>query len=133
MVLGAISAIRYYDMKALLAYATVSQLGVLVMLLAFQGEAAAIAVVVGILAHALYKGPLFMVAGIVDHATGTRDLRRLAGLCAPVALGDCDGHVAGLSMAGIPPTFGFVAKETACWRTLYHSWNMWIRPWARWR
>ncbi len=119
MLLGAISAIRYYDMKALLAYATVSQLGVLVMLLAFQGEAAAIAVAVGILAHALYKGPLFMVAGIVDHATGTRDLRRLAGLARPLLWATVTATLAGLSMAGIPPTFGFVAKETLL-ETLYH-------------
>ncbi len=102
MLLGAISAIRYYDMKALLAYATVSQLGVLVMLLAFQGEEAYIAVAVGILAHALYKGPLFMVAGIVDHATGTRDLRRLGRAGAPAALGHGDGH-AGRALLGRHP------------------------------
>ena len=80
MLLGAISALRYFDMKALLAYATVSQLGILIMLLAFRSTEAYIAVAVGILAHALYKGPLFLIAGIVDHATGTRDLRRLGGL-----------------------------------------------------
>ena len=68
MLLGAIVANRHWDMKALLAYATVSQLGLLTMLLAFRSEAAMLAVVVGILAHALYKGPLFLVAGIV----GTR-------------------------------------------------------------
>jgi multicomponent Na+:H+ antiporter subunit A len=119
MLLGAISAIRYYDMKALLAYATVSQLGVLVMLLAFRDEAAYVAVAVGILAHALYKGPLFMVAGIVDHATGTRDLRRLAGLARPLLWATVTSTLAGLSLAGIPPTFGFVAKETLL-ETLYH-------------
>ena len=111
MVLGAVSAIRYYDMKALLANATLSQLGILVMLLAFNTEAAYVAVVVGTLAHALYKGPLFLVAGIVDHATGTRDLRRLAGLLRAMPLVGITALLAGLSMAGIPPTFGFVAKE----------------------
>ena len=80
MLVGSIVAVRHWDMKALLAYATVSQLGVLTTLLAFRSEAAMLAVVVGILAHALYKGPLFLVAGIVDHATGTRNLGRLAGL-----------------------------------------------------
>ncbi len=112
-VFGAYQALKQNDMKALLAYATVSQLGVLVMLLAFQGEEAYIAVAVGILAHALYKGPLFMVAGIIDHATGTRDLRRLAGLARPLLWVTVTATLAGLSLAGIPPTFGFVAKEEA--------------------
>ncbi|MFN2204210.1 MAG: hydrogen gas-evolving membrane-bound hydrogenase subunit E [Caldilineaceae bacterium] len=112
MLLGAISAIRYYDMKALLAYATVSLLGVLVFLLAFDSDIAYTAVVVGILAHALYKGPFFLVAGIVDHATGTRDLRRLSGLLRPIPLLGVTAILAGLSMAGIPPLLGFLAKET---------------------
>ena len=112
MLLGAISAVGYYDMKALLAYATVSQLGILVMLLAFSSEAAYVAVVVGILAHALYKGPLFLLAGIIDHATGTRDLRRLANLRRTMPLVSAVALLAGLSMAGIPPLFGFLAKES---------------------
>ena len=112
MLLGAISALRYFDMKALLAYATVSQLGILVFLLAFDSEMAFTAVAVGILAHALYKGPLFLVAGIVDHATGTRDLRRLSGLFKAVPVLGVTAVLAGLSMAGIPPLLGFLAKET---------------------
>jgi len=112
MLLGAISALRYYDLKALLAYATVSQLGILVMLLAFDSEYAYVAVAIGILAHALYKGPLFMMAGIIDHATGTRDIRRLAALWRPLPWVAAVGFIAGLSMAGIPPFFGFLAKET---------------------
>lgn len=111
MLLGAVTAVRQWDMKALLAYATVSQLGVLTTLLAFRSEAALLAVVVGILAHALYKGPLFLVAGIIDHATGTRDLRRLAGLRRTLPTTAAVALVAALSMAGIPPLFGFVAKE----------------------
>lgn len=112
MLLGAISALRYYDMKRILAYATVSQLGILVMLLAFHGEEMVVAVVVGILAHALYKGPLFMVAGIVDHATGTRDIRRLQRLARELPGTTVVAVLAGLSMAGLPPLFGFLAKET---------------------
>ncbi len=112
MLLGAITALRYYDMKAILAYATVSQLGVLVFLLAFSSEYAYIAVVVGILAHALYKGPLFLVAGIIDHATGTRDLRRLSGMLSAMPLLGVTAALALISMAGIPPLFGFLAKET---------------------
>ena len=111
MLLGAVIAVRQWDMKALLAYATVSQLGVLTTLLAFRSEAALLAVVVGILAHALYKGPLFLVAGIVDHATGVRDLRKLAGLRRTLPVTSAVALVAVLSMAGIPPLFGFVAKE----------------------
>ena len=111
MLLGAVVAVRHWDIKALLAYATVSQLGVLTTLLAFRSEAAMVAVVVGILAHALYKGPLFLVAGIVDHATGTRNLRRLAGLRHSLPVTSAVAVLAGLSMAGFPPLFGFVAKE----------------------
>ena len=111
MLVGAITAVRHWDMKALLAYATVSQLGILTTLLAFRSEAALLAVVVGILAHALYKGPLFLVAGIVDHATGVRDLRRLAGLRHSLPVTSAVALLATLSMAGIPPLFGFVSKE----------------------
>lgn len=111
MLLGAVFALRHSDMKALLAYATVSQLGVLTTLLAFRSEAALLAVVVGILSHALYKGPLFLVAGIVDHATGHRDLRMLGGLRRTLPVTSGIALLAALSMAGIPPLFGFVAKE----------------------
>ena len=119
MLLGAVSALRYYDLKRILAYATVSQLGILVMLLAFDTEYAMIAVVVGILGHALYKGPLFMIAGIVDHATGTRDIRRLAGLWRPMPWVAAAAVLAGLSMAGIPPLLGFLSKETLL-EALFH-------------
>ncbi|MCB0045595.1 MAG: DUF4040 domain-containing protein [Caldilineaceae bacterium] len=112
MLLGAVSALRYYDLKAVLAYATVSQLGILVMLLAFDSSLAYKAVIVGILGHALYKGPLFLIAGIVDHATGSRDLRRLAGLARAMPWVAVAAGLAALSMAGIPPTLGFLAKET---------------------
>ncbi len=111
MVVGAVGTFGQRDMKALLAYATIAQLGVLTFLLAFSKEAAAVALVVGILAHALYKGPLFLIAGIVDHATGTRDLRRLARLHRDLPLATALALLAGLSMAGIPPLFGFLAKE----------------------
>ncbi|MCW5877784.1 MAG: DUF4040 domain-containing protein [Anaerolineales bacterium] len=112
MLMGALIALRQVDLKAILAYATVSQLGVLVMLLAFNSQTAALALVLGILAHALYKGPLFLIAGIIDHATGTRDIRRLAGLAKAMPLLAAGALLAGLSMAGLIPTFGFLAKET---------------------
>ncbi len=70
------------------------------------------ALVVGVLAHALYKGALFMVAGAIDHGTGTRDLRKLGGLRAVMPMTFAIAALAALSMAGIPPTFGFLGKET---------------------
>ncbi|MEJ5246327.1 MAG: hydrogen gas-evolving membrane-bound hydrogenase subunit E [Caldilinea sp.] len=111
MVLGGVSAIRYTDMKALLAYATVAVLGTLVMLLAFREKYAYEAFVVTVLAHALYKAPLFLSAGIVDHAMGTRDLRRLANLARAMPLVAATVVLAALSMSGVIPTMGFLAKE----------------------
>lgn len=111
MVLGGVSAIRYTDMKALLAYATVALLGTLVMLLAFREEYAYEAFVVSVAAHALYKAPLFLCAGIVDHAMGTRDLRKLAGLARTMPAVAVTVVLAALSMAGFIPMMGFLAKE----------------------
>ncbi len=118
MLLGAVSAMRYTDLKRLLAYATVSQLGILVLLLAFHSDVAYAAVIVGILAHALYKGPLFLVAGIVDHATGTRDLQRLGNLWRKLPWVTVTAALAALSMAGFPLLLGFLAKENLL-ETLY--------------
>jgi multicomponent Na+:H+ antiporter subunit A len=98
-------------MKALLAYATVAILGTLVMLLAFSEKYAYEAFVVIVAAHALYKAPLFLSAGIIDHAYGTRDLRKLAGLARRVPLVMVTMVLAAVSMAGAPPTLGFLAKE----------------------
>ena len=122
MLLGAVSAIRYRDMKAILAYTTISALGTMVMLLAFGESEPALVVVVTILAHALYKAPLFLTAGIVDHAMGTRDLRSLAGLWRKLPWVAAVAVLAGLSMAGVPPTWGFLAKELAL-DEFYHMWT----------
>lgn len=111
MVLGGVSSIRYTDMKALLAYATVAVLGTLVMLLAFREDYAYEAFVVTVMAHALYKAPLFLSAGIVDHAMGTRDLRKLAGLARVMPVVMVTVLLAALSMSGVIPTLGFLAKE----------------------
>lgn len=112
MLVGAWQGLRQYDLKALLAYSTIGQLGVLVMLIGQDTEIAFKALVVGILAHALYKSALFLVAGTVDHEAGTRDLRRLGGLGREMRLTAGIGFIATLSMAGLPPLFGFLAKET---------------------
>ncbi|MFN2135013.1 MAG: hydrogen gas-evolving membrane-bound hydrogenase subunit E [Candidatus Promineifilaceae bacterium] len=112
MVAGAYLGLKQNDLKALLAYSTISQLGVLMMLIGQDIPEAYKALVIGILAHALYKSALFMVAGIVDHETGTRDLRRLGGLDKVMPFTFGAALLAALSMAGLPPMFGFLAKET---------------------
>ena len=112
MITGAIIGLRQSDLKSLLAYSTVSQLGALTMLIGEEAPTAFKALAIGILAHALYKGALFMIVGIVDHHAGSRDLRRLGGLwrAMPWTFAVCG--LAALSMGGLPPLFGFLAKET---------------------
>jgi len=112
MLAGAYVGLRQRDIKALLAYATVSQLGAFMLLLGQETHLAFKALVVGVLAHALYKSALFMVAGVVDHEAHTRDLDRLGGLGRAMPRTFAAAAVAALSMAGLPPLFGFLAKET---------------------
>lgn len=112
MLVGAYQGFKQNDLKALLAYSTISQLGIFMMMIGQDMQIAFKALVIGILAHALYKSALFMVVGIVDHETGTRDLRRLGGLKRSMPYTFFIGTIAALSMAGLPPLFGFLAKET---------------------
>jgi multicomponent Na+:H+ antiporter subunit A len=112
MVLGGWRALRQYDLKLLLAYGTVSQLGFLLTLFAVGTRAAALAGLAMLLAHALFKAALFLVVGIIDHATGTRDLRRLSGVGRATPAVFVIAVLAGASMAGVPPLAGFVAKES---------------------
>jgi multicomponent K+:H+ antiporter subunit A len=112
MLTGAYLGLKQNDLKALLAYSTISQLGVLMMLIGQDTTYAFKALVIGIVAHALYKSAMFLIAGIVDHETGTRDLRRLGGLGRAMPFTMVVAGVAALSMAGLPPLFGFLAKET---------------------
>lgn len=111
MVCGAYLALCGSDLKRILAYSTVSALGVLVMLLGMGTVLAAQAAIVFLLAHALYKGALFMVAGAVDHETGSRDVDRLGGLWRAMPITAAAAVLAALSMAGIVPFFGFLGKE----------------------
>ncbi len=113
MLTGAVLALGQDDLKRLLAYSTVSVLGLLTLLLGLGTPIAARAFAVTLLAHALYKGTLFLVAGNVDHAAGTRSLQRLGGLRSAMPWTAGAALVAGISMAGAPPLFGFLAKETA--------------------
>jgi multicomponent Na+:H+ antiporter subunit A len=111
--IGGIRAMRQQDAKLALAHGTVSQLGFLMVLLGLGTPATTYAGVAMLVAHALFKAALFLSVGVIDHEAGTRDMRRLRGLfCAlPVVAGTV--IVAAASMAAIPPTFGFVAKEKA--------------------
>ncbi|MDG4759451.1 Na+/H+ antiporter subunit A [Micromonospora sp. WMMD710] len=111
MLLGGWAALRQTDLKLLLAYGTVSQLGLLVAVTGSGTPDAALAGVAMLLAHALFKAALFLVVGIIDHGAGTRDLRELSGLrhwSRPLFV---VAVLAAASMAGVPPLVGFVAKE----------------------
>src|SRR5690625_2809696 len=108
MLFGGILAFRQTDLKALLAYSTVSQLGLLTALL---GAGETFAAVVHLINHAVFKAALFMIVGIIDHQTGSRDLRRLSGLGRFLPFTAVAAVVAGVSMAGLPPAGGFISKE----------------------
>ena len=111
MTLGAIMAVCSTDLKRILAYSTVMALGTLTMLIGIGTPHALEAAMVFLLAHALYKGALFMAAGTLDHVTGTKDVRDLAGLRKYMPYTAVFTTIAALSLAGIPPLFGFIAKE----------------------
>jgi multicomponent Na+:H+ antiporter subunit A len=111
MLLGAMLALRATDLKQILAYATISVLGTLTMLLGIGTEATLTAALTVLVAHAFYKGGLFMVAGAVDHAVHQRDVRELGGLRSAMPVTFAAAFLAGISMAGVLPTFGFIAKE----------------------
>ena len=127
MVLGALIALFKDDLKALLAFSTVSHLGLLTMLLGFGTEAAAIAAVFHIINHLTFKAALFMTAGIIDHETHTRDIKRLGGLRRLMPVTFVIGTVAALSMAGIPLFNGFLSKEMMLEEASHTEW--WQNPW----
>ncbi len=111
MLTGALLAVRQTDLKLMLAYTTVSSLGLLVMLTGFGSDHAIEAAVLYLVAHSLFKGALFMVAGIIDHEAGTRDVTKLGGLRKAMPITFWAALAAAISMAGLPPFFGFLAKE----------------------
>ncbi len=117
MVFAAVVALFRHDLKSILAYSTISQLGLLVMLLGFSLKMAALAAVLHILNHAAFKAALFMAAGIVDHETGTRDIRRLGGLAKAMPVTAVIATIAAASMAGLPPLGGFISKEMMLYET----------------
>jgi multicomponent Na+:H+ antiporter subunit A len=110
---GAICALKETDLKQILAQTTIASLGLFVLLLGLGGEAAALAVAACFVAHALYKAALFLVAGIIDHGTGTRDITALGGLRDSLTITFIAAALAALSMFGLPPFLGYLAKETS--------------------
>ena len=111
MLIGAWIALFRNDLKSLLAFSTVSHLGLTTMLLGMATPLAAVAAVFHILNHATFKAALFMTAGSVDHEAGTRDIRRLGGLLTLMPITAILALVASASMAGIPLFNGFLSKE----------------------
>ncbi|MEP3437422.1 MAG: hydrogen gas-evolving membrane-bound hydrogenase subunit E, partial [Hoeflea sp.] len=125
LIVGTLLAIRQTDLKLMLAYTTVSSLGLLVMLTGFGSEYAIAAAVLYLVAHSLFKGALFMVAGLIDHEAGTRDVTRLGGLRKAMPITFIAAMAAAISMAGLPPLIGFLAKEeiyAALWAM--DSWSL---------
>ncbi|MDY6998121.1 MAG: Na+/H+ antiporter subunit A [Actinomycetota bacterium] len=111
MLLAGWRALREYDLKLILAFGTVSQLGFITVMVGAGGSEMMLAGLATVCAHAMFKAALFMVVGIIDHTTGTRDIRRLAWLGdqnKPLLVIAC---LATASMAALPPFFGFIAKE----------------------
>ncbi len=111
LLLGAYSAIFQQDLKGVLAYSTVSHLGLITTLLGMNTPLALVAAVFHIANHATFKASLFMAAGIIDHETGTRDIRRLSGLRRYLPVTTTLAIVASAAMAGVPLVNGFLSKE----------------------
>jgi multicomponent K+:H+ antiporter subunit A len=111
LLVGAYSAIFQQDLKGLLAYSTISHLGLITTLLGMGSPLALVAAVFHIVNHATFKASLFMAAGIIDHETGTRDIRRLSGIARFMPFTATLAMVASAAMAGVPLLNGFLSKE----------------------
>jgi multicomponent Na+:H+ antiporter subunit A len=119
MLYSAYHSIYRTDLKGVLAYSTISALGILVFLIGIGSDHALMAVSVFIVVHALYKAALFLIVGIIDHETGTRDITQLAGLQKKLPIVGFAGLLAALSSAGVPLTFGFIGKDLIYESTLH--------------
>jgi multicomponent K+:H+ antiporter subunit A len=121
LVLGAYAATFQMDMKGVLAYSTISHLGLITLLLGMNSRLALVAALFHMINHATFKASLFMAAGIVDHETGTRDLSRLSGLYRSMPITATLAIVAAASMAGVPLLNGFISKEMFFAETVFVS------------
>ena len=126
LLLGAYCAMFQNDLKGLLAYSTISHLGLITLLLGLNSPLAAVAAVFHILNHATFKASLFMAAGIIDHESGTRDIRKLSGLVRLIPFTATLAMVASASMAGVPLLNGFLSKEMFFAETVFISATQWV-------
>jgi multicomponent Na+:H+ antiporter subunit A len=120
LVAGGLRALRQHDLKLLLAFGTVSQLGLMMVLFGVGTSASITAGWVLLVAHALFKAALFLVVGVIDHQTGTRDIREIPALAGRWRLLEVVAAVSAASMAGVPLAAGFIAKESA-YAALQHA------------
>jgi multicomponent K+:H+ antiporter subunit A len=119
LLLGAYTALFKHDLKGLLAYSTISHLGLITLLFGMGTPMAAVAGIFHIMNHATFKASLFMAAGIIDHEAGTRDMRRLAGLWTFMPQTGLLAMIAAAAMAGVPLLNGFLSKEMFFEKTVY--------------
>lgn len=132
LLLGAWAAFRHTDLKKMLAYTTVATLGALTFLVGLTHPMAAQVALLLFVAHALYKATLFMVAGTLEHKAGTRNVLELGGLKKQMPLVFAAGGLAALSMIGLPPLLGFLAKEVMLKVGAYSLWTLpiWVAGFA---
>lgn len=126
LLLGAYIAMFQHDLKRVLAYSTISHLGLITLLFGLNSPLAAVAGVFHTMNHATFKASLFMAAGVVDHETGTRDIRRLNGLMRFMPRTGTLALVASGAMAGVPLLNGFLSKEMFFAETVFLSSHPWI-------
>jgi multicomponent K+:H+ antiporter subunit A len=127
LLLGAVAALFQRDIKGVLAYSTISHLGLITLLLGMNSALALVAAVFHMINHATFKASLFMAAGIVDHETGTRDLHRLRGLGRAMPITAALAIVATAAMAGVPLLNGFLSKEMFFAETMFAGEAPWLR------
>lgn len=126
LLLGGFLAMFQRDLKGLLAYSTISHLGLITLLLGLNSPLAAVAAVFHIMNHATFKASLFMAAGIVDHESGTRDMDRLSGLRKLMPVTATLACVASAAMAGVPLLNGFLSKEMFFAETVFINADHWV-------
>jgi multicomponent K+:H+ antiporter subunit A len=121
LLIGAFAAVFQHDLKGLLAYSTISHLGLITLLLGLGSPLAAVAAIFHTVNHATFKASLFMAAGIIDHETGTRDMRKLSGLFRFMPITASLAMVAAAAMAGVPLLNGFLSKEMFLAEAIAHG------------
>jgi multicomponent K+:H+ antiporter subunit A len=126
LLLGAYVAMFQNDLKGLLAYSTISHLGLITLLLGMNSPMATVAAVFHIMNHATFKASLFMAAGIIDHESGTRDIRKLSGLARLMPITGLLAIIASASMAGVPLLNGFLSKEMFFAETVFLQSTPWV-------